>query len=204
MAEESSARLLRAIAEELAQRFMPELSSADTRERAALARLVLEHLAADIDVLAVVAAQWIPAFRAALEEVLQTLPPALFAEQLQSWRADLAGIPIEYGAAREREVRALRTIAAALVRRATDLAGNHGGGPAADAAITQTLGRLGALDHQWLTRYDAARQQKDEPMYKDLSVTVIIPCLNEELGIEKILRAMPECRVLPPGELPQT
>jgi len=140
MAEESSARLLRAIAEELAQRLMPELSSADARERAALARLVLEHLAADIDVLAVAAAQWIPAFRAALEEVLQTLPPALFAEQLQSWRADLAGIPIEYGAAREREVRALRTIAAALVRRATDLAGNHGGGPAADAAITQTLG----------------------------------------------------------------
>src|SRR5881409_1684306 len=29
-------------------------------------------------------------------------------------------------------------------------------------------------------------------MYKDLSITVIIPCLNEELGIEKILRAMPE------------
>src|SRR5882762_5776009 len=161
MAEESSARLLRAIAEELAQRLMPELSSADTRERAALARLVLEHLAADIDVLAVVAAHWIPAFRAALEEVLQTLPPALFAEQLPSWRAELAGIPIEYGAAREREVRALRTIAAALVRRATDLAGNHGGGPVADAAITQTLGRLGALDHQWLTRYDAARQEKN-------------------------------------------
>jgi aminoglycoside phosphotransferase (APT) family kinase protein len=161
MAEESSARLLRAIAEELAQRLMPELSSADALERAALARLVLEHLAADIDVLAVVAAQWIPVFRAALEEALQTLPPALFAEQLQSWRTDLAGIPIEYGAAREGEVRALRTIAASLVRRATDLAGNHGGGPAADAAITQTLGRLGALDHQWLTRYDAARQQKN-------------------------------------------
>src|ERR1700674_446854 len=89
MAEECSARLLRAIAEELAQRLMPELSSADARERAALARLVLEHLAADIDVLAVVAAQWIPAFRAALEEVLETLPPALFAEQLQSWRTDL-------------------------------------------------------------------------------------------------------------------
>jgi dolichol-phosphate hexosyltransferase len=29
-------------------------------------------------------------------------------------------------------------------------------------------------------------------MYKDLSITVIIPCLNEEQGIEKILRAMPE------------
>jgi glycosyltransferase involved in cell wall biosynthesis len=28
-------------------------------------------------------------------------------------------------------------------------------------------------------------------MYKDQSITVIIPCLNEEQGIEKILRAMP-------------
>jgi len=29
-------------------------------------------------------------------------------------------------------------------------------------------------------------------MYKGLSITVIIPCLNEEQGIEQILRAMPE------------
>ena len=29
-------------------------------------------------------------------------------------------------------------------------------------------------------------------MYKGLSITVIIPCLNEEQGIEKVLRAMPE------------
>jgi len=29
-------------------------------------------------------------------------------------------------------------------------------------------------------------------MYKGLSITVIIPCLNEEQGIEKVLRALPE------------
>ena len=29
-------------------------------------------------------------------------------------------------------------------------------------------------------------------MYKGQSITVIIPCLNEEQGIEKILRAMPD------------
>src|SRR3989440_5066325 len=29
-------------------------------------------------------------------------------------------------------------------------------------------------------------------MYKGQSITVIIPCLNEEQGIERILRAMPE------------
>ena len=30
-------------------------------------------------------------------------------------------------------------------------------------------------------------------MYKDLKVTVIIPCLNEEQGIERVLRRMPGC-----------
>ena len=29
-------------------------------------------------------------------------------------------------------------------------------------------------------------------MYKGQSITVIIPCLNEEQGIEQVLRAMPE------------
>jgi glycosyltransferase involved in cell wall biosynthesis len=29
-------------------------------------------------------------------------------------------------------------------------------------------------------------------MYKGQAITVIIPCLNEEQGIEKVLRAMPE------------
>ena len=29
-------------------------------------------------------------------------------------------------------------------------------------------------------------------MYKEQSITVIIPCLNEEQGIEKVLRAMPD------------
>ena len=34
--------------------------------------------------------------------------------------------------------------------------------------------------------------EKDGRMYKSLSITVIIPCLNEEQGIENILRAMPD------------
>ena len=29
-------------------------------------------------------------------------------------------------------------------------------------------------------------------MYKGQKITIIIPCLNEEHGIEKILKAMPE------------
>ena len=162
MAERSSARLLRAIAEELAQRLLPELRSADARERATLARLTLEYLAADVDVLAAVAQEWAPGFRGALEEALQSLPATPFAGQLPSWRAELAAIAVEHGVARQREVRALRALGAALVRCAAD-AGDNGGDPADAAAIARTLGRLGALDHQWLTRYEAARRQKDAP-----------------------------------------
>lgn len=160
MAEQSSARLLRAIAEELATRLLPELHSADARERATLARLTLEYLAADVDVLAAVAQEWAPMFRDALEEALQSLPSASFADQLASWRDELAAIAVEHGVARQREVRALRALGAALVRCVAD-AGAIEGDPADAAAIARTLGRLGALDHQWLTRYEAARQQKD-------------------------------------------
>src|SRR5439155_7033140 len=39
---------------------------------------------------------------------------------------------------------------------------------------------------------NARQTKKDELMYKGRSITVIIPCLNEEQGIEQILRAMPE------------
>ena len=28
-------------------------------------------------------------------------------------------------------------------------------------------------------------------MYKDLTITVVIPCLNEEQGIDEVLRRMP-------------
>src|SRR5687767_7986171 len=37
-----------------------------------------------------------------------------------------------------------------------------------------------------------SRGIKSCSMYKGLSITVIIPCLNEEQGIEKVLRSMPE------------
>jgi hypothetical protein len=136
MAERSSARLLRAIAEELAQRLLPELRSDDARERATLARLTLEYLAADVDVLAAVAQEWVPAFRGALEEALQSLPAAPFAVQLPSWRAELAAIAVEHGVARQREVRALRALGAALVRCAADT-GDNGVDPADAAAIAR-------------------------------------------------------------------
>jgi aminoglycoside phosphotransferase (APT) family kinase protein len=156
MAENSAALLMRAIGEELAQRLLPELSSADARERATLARLVLEHLAADVDVLAEVALPLAPEFRSAIEETLGGLSPERFGGQLQSWRAQLAGITVERGLARQREISALRALGAAIVRRLADLTSENG----FEAAAQQAIARLGALDHRWLTRYEAARQQR--------------------------------------------
>jgi aminoglycoside phosphotransferase (APT) family kinase protein len=156
MAENSSALLMRAIGEELAQHLMPELSSADARERATLARLVLEQLAADVDVLAEVAQGLAPEFRKAIEEALRGLPPERFDNHLQSWRAQLAGIAAEQGVARQREIGALRTLGAAIVRCAADLTGELG----LEAAPEQAIARLGALDHRWLTSYEAARQKR--------------------------------------------
>ena len=57
MSNKRSARLLRAIANELAQEIMPALESADAKERAGLAKVVLDYLAADLDVLTETAAE---------------------------------------------------------------------------------------------------------------------------------------------------
>ncbi len=74
--EDKSARLLRAVAKELADRLLPELVSVDARERAALASLVLEHIAADVDVLAAVAEEWVPEFREALSRPCRDCRPS--------------------------------------------------------------------------------------------------------------------------------
>ena len=66
---------MRAIGDELAQRMIPELTSADARERAALARMVLDHLAADLDVLPEVAQRGLAQeFSREIESALQALP----------------------------------------------------------------------------------------------------------------------------------
>jgi aminoglycoside phosphotransferase (APT) family kinase protein len=182
--EDSNPRMLRAVADEIAQRLMPELMSADARDRATLAGLVLEHVAADMDMLAGVAEDWVPAFRGALLEAIQRLPPDRFADRLTAWRSELADIPMERGAGRQREVRALRALAGTLVRRAADLVADVECTPQ-HAAMTLTLQRIGELDHQWLTLYEAARTLKCAPAAAQSEAA---PSLPPELNAASVTR----------------
>ena len=89
---------MRAIGDELAQRMIPELTSADARERAALARMVLDQLAADLDVLPEVAQRGLAEeFSREIESALQALPARRLAEQIRMWRSELAAIAPELG-----------------------------------------------------------------------------------------------------------
>ena len=120
MTPETAPLLMRAIGDELAQRLLPELQSADAIERATFARLVLQHLAADLDVLPEVAARLVPVFRQTLAEVLGGLASTPFAASVDDWRAQLGRIAADTGVARQREVADLRNLAAAIIRKLAD------------------------------------------------------------------------------------
>jgi aminoglycoside phosphotransferase (APT) family kinase protein len=144
---------MRAIADELAQRMSPELTSADARERAALARMVLEQLAADLDVLPEVAQRGLAQeFRREIEVALQSLPARHFAEQIRTWRSELAAIAPEQDGGAQRQMNLLRALASSIVRYAADMA--------SEAGVRESVSRLGSVDHRWLTSYETARQQK--------------------------------------------
>ncbi len=152
---ETSSLFMRAIGEELSERVIPELRSADAIERANFARLVLQNLAADIDVLPEVAAELVPAFRAAISDTLDELSAAAFGGKIEGWRAALQGIATEHGLACQREVAALRGLSATIARHAADVV-REGAAPAAQSRIEASLARLGSIDHRWLTTYDSA------------------------------------------------
>ncbi len=123
--------LMRAIATELAQRIIPELKSADAIERANFARLVLLNMAADIDQLPSLAAKALPAL------------------------APLAGRPADPDAASERDVAALRDLAAGTIRRIADAP--------TDAGSLARLEALGRWDAQWVLDYDAICSTQNKP-----------------------------------------
>jgi hypothetical protein len=146
---------MRAIGAELSERIIPELSSADAIERANFARLVLQNLAADIDILPEVATELVPAIRTAITDSLRELPADALGDQLEAWRTILAAIPAEQGLASQREVVALRRLAATITRRLSDVM-REGAATSAQSKIEAALMRLGSIDHRWLTTYDAA------------------------------------------------
>jgi aminoglycoside phosphotransferase (APT) family kinase protein len=144
---------MRAIGDELAQRMIPELASADARERAALARMVLDQLAADLDVLPEVAQRGLAEeFSREIESALQTLPAERLAEQIRTWRSELAAIAPEPGGGAQRRMNLLRALASSIVRHVADMG--------SEAGVRESVSRLGSVDHRWLTSYETARQQK--------------------------------------------
>ena len=151
---ERSALLMRAISEELSARIIPELRSPDAIERANLARLILRDLAADLDVLPGVAADLASPFRSTLSSTLASLPAGAWGAQVDSWRAALTALPSQTGAGAEREIAALRALAAALARALADAARDapSSGGSADSEALRQ----LGSIDCRWLTAYATA------------------------------------------------
>jgi len=111
MAENSSALLMRAIGEELAQRLMPELTSADARERATLARLVLEQLAAGPGrVGRTVRARILGGIPRAIQAALDALPSERFGRDREVWRGELLAIAPERGVGAQRENRIVARI----------------------------------------------------------------------------------------------
>lgn len=149
--------LLRAVSDELAQRILPDLRSGDAIERAGLARLVLQELAADLDILAEVADQDGPALRAGLAGVLDELAASAPDLDLGTWRARLAGIATQRGVARHAEIAELRALAADIVRTLTDRVRSS---PEGATVLSVVLARLGTLDHRWLTDYEEARNAR--------------------------------------------
>jgi aminoglycoside phosphotransferase (APT) family kinase protein len=150
---------MRAICDELSARIIPELRSADAIERATLARMVLQDLAANLDVLPGLSGELAGAFRKALGAALDALPAANMGEASTRWRATLAAIPAEEGLAAQREIAALRALGAQMARELADRSRT-----AADTAALETaLRHLGSIDHRWLTRYDAASTQAAAP-----------------------------------------
>ncbi|MFA5630589.1 MAG: phosphotransferase [Porticoccaceae bacterium] len=150
----TSARLMRAISEELAQKIIPELQSADAIERARLSIGVLQNLAADLDVLTEVATKLVPEYRAAIQAALDNLPAAIAPDQAATWNQAYTAIASEEDIARQREVARLRALGAEIVRRVADL----GDATAEDKSRAQDIAlRLGEVDFRWLTAYDKAK-----------------------------------------------
>jgi aminoglycoside phosphotransferase (APT) family kinase protein len=150
-----TARLLRAIAADLAQRVIPELKSADAIERATLSRMVALNLAADLDVVPGLASRSLPALAALL---------------------DLANKPS--GEPAQDELTALRAMAATRLRGGASEAGGI-------SSALQALGRWDAawvLDFEAaMAARDAAPAQSDNASGNAVGETVVVENVSRYL-----------------------
>jgi aminoglycoside phosphotransferase (APT) family kinase protein len=177
--------LMRSICEELSARIIPELSSADARERATLSRMILQNLAADIDVLADLAVDFAPRIRSAIAAALQVLAAEGQSQAAEAWRGELAAIAVETDIACQREIASLRDLASRIVRDAADRSATSSN----TSAVQALIANLGTLDHQWLTRIDAARNTiNGNVAAAGTTSTAAAPAAGPEVNVETATR----------------
>ncbi len=133
------AMLLRAIAQELADKIIPSLNSPDAIDRAQLARLITENLAADLDVLPGVAARVAPQMQQTIQNAIDSVDKSS-GDRVSALADELRRAPLE--------IDTLRNLAARLLRYLADQ--DHGIVPPA------TLTTLGRIDALWLKEFAAA------------------------------------------------
>ena len=147
------AMLLRAIGTELADKIIPALTCGDAIDRAQLAKLIAENLAADLDVQPLIAARLAPLMRNALETVLRADGLASRAPAMQVFADELRRTP--------EQVDALRNLAARVLRFLADHSGSQ--------AARESIATLGRIDAQWLTDYAAAATRSAAPKARERS-----------------------------------
>lgn len=141
------ARLLRAVAQRLADKVLPVLESPESVEDMNFARMVLDYLAADLDVAPALLRDLRDPYRQAIVAALDTFADA---REAVPHREALQAIARQDGLAAQREVAALRDLSARVIRDLSD--SRRSAGSSAANAIRE----LGRLDSQWLSLYDEA------------------------------------------------
>lgn len=139
------AQILLAAAGELKGRIAADASSTDILERLMFAGNALEHFAADLSITPRILAELRDDYRDTLTAALDHAGVA------EGYRAELAAIAQEDGLSAQREIARLRDLSGRIIR---DLSDTRTPGDTASEAL---LLRLGRMDFEWMTRFDAAK-----------------------------------------------
>lgn len=155
------AKLMRAIGHELLGRVMPELQTADARERVAFVKFVLDCFASDLDVLPELAANGALRLMAALEQAI-TLLPEEFPGGSSNYRQTLDEIASRKGSAPAQEISALRALSARLIRALADFSPLQMTQQKKDT-ISNCRSLLCLADCIWLEDFESAQRHKAQP-----------------------------------------
>ncbi|WP_081042403.1 MULTISPECIES: phosphotransferase family protein [Pseudomonas] len=138
-------KLLRAIAERMAIRVLPQLHSPETVEDVKFAQLVLDYLASDLDLAPDLLKDLGQPYRQALQRVIDVHPDRNTAI---GYARTLDAIDPQEGLSAQREIAALRDLAGRLIRDLSDMG-------ALEREVKTAVQRLGELDLRWLQAYQA-------------------------------------------------